>query len=108
MDATSDVLFEEAHSALRTNYSSLPMSKRKHLAQLGENELMMTRWGETENRLHIMIDFLAYIPTESITISLLNDQNGKFNVNDEKQTISADMRKSCTPEEFKKMAHNII
>lgn len=32
----------------------------------------MTRWEEAEDRLHVMMDMLAYIPTDNITISFLN------------------------------------
>lgn len=40
-----------------------------------DNFTMMTRWQEAENRLHIMVDILAYIPTVSITITFLNATN---------------------------------
>lgn len=35
----------------------------------------MTRWQEAENRLHVMMNILAYIPTQSITICFLNARN---------------------------------
>jgi hypothetical protein len=35
----------------------------------------MTRWQEAENRLHIMIDILSFIPTKSIQIMFLNAPN---------------------------------
>mmetsp|Transcript_14328 Transcript_14328/g.21458 ORF Transcript_14328/g.21458 Transcript_14328/m.21458 type:complete len:474 (+) Transcript_14328:123-1544(+) len=35
----------------------------------------MTRWQEAENRMHIMLDILAFIPTKQITISFLNATN---------------------------------
>jgi hypothetical protein len=35
----------------------------------------MTRWQEAENRLHIMIDILSFVPTKSIQIMFLNAPN---------------------------------
>lgn len=32
----------------------------------------MTRWQEAENRLHILLDIIAYVPTQEITIGFLN------------------------------------
>jgi hypothetical protein len=37
--------------------------------------VFMTRWQEAENRLHIMIDILAYTPTKQIKITFLNARN---------------------------------
>lgn len=57
----------------------------------------MTRWEEAEDRIHIMIDMLAYIPTGPITISFLNRP--------EKLTID---HRGQTPEQFAQMAHQQI
>lgn len=35
----------------------------------------MTRWEEAEDRIHVMIDMLAFIPTDNITITFLNRNN---------------------------------
>ena len=40
-----------------------------------DNNTFMTRWQEAENRLHVLVDILAYIPTVSITITFLNAPN---------------------------------
>jgi hypothetical protein len=57
----------------------------------------MTRWQEAENRLHIMMDVLAYIPTQDITIFFLNAPN-----------IIQLTRAGNTPEAFKSQAHSQI
>ncbi len=43
---------------------------RKHISR-GDNE-KMTRWEEQEDRLHIMLDFLLYVPTGTVTIHFMN------------------------------------
>ena len=57
----------------------------------------MKRWEEAEDRLHIMIDLLAYIPTKPIKISFLNST--------EEITLS---RADLTPDQFKIEAHRRI
>jgi hypothetical protein len=39
------------------------------------SQMRMTRWQEAENRLHVMMNILAYIPTQSVTICFLNARN---------------------------------
>src|SRR5690606_1928730 len=56
----------------------------------------MTRWQEAEDRLHIMMDLLAYIPAE-ISLSFLNSKE-LFNVS----------HANTSPEEFAKAAHATI
>ncbi len=55
---------------------------------------VMTRWEEAEDRLHIMIDLLAYIPTKPIKISFLNSSH-----------VIHLTRNDLTPDEFKNEAH---
>lgn len=57
----------------------------------------MTRWEEEEDRLHIMLDFLSYIPTNPITISFMNRPN--------RITLTHDGK---TPEEFVIEAHAAV
>ncbi len=35
----------------------------------------ITRWNEQEDRIHMLVDFLAYVPTKSVTIRFLNRSN---------------------------------
>lgn len=63
----------------------------------GNTTTPMTRWEEAEDRLHIMIDLLAYIPTNNISISFLNRSN----------KISLD-HKGKTPEQFADDAHKQV
>eukprot|EP00604_Paraphysomonas_vestita_P002964 CAMPEP_0174820948 /NCGR_PEP_ID=MMETSP1107-20130205/5103_1 /TAXON_ID=36770 /ORGANISM="Paraphysomonas vestita, Strain GFlagA" /LENGTH=367 /DNA_ID=CAMNT_0016037275 /DNA_START=57 /DNA_END=1157 /DNA_ORIENTATION=- len=57
----------------------------------------MTRWQEAENRLHILIDILAYIPTKIIIIRFLNAKN-IINITHDGKTI----------EQFKEEGHRRI
>eukprot|EP00604_Paraphysomonas_vestita_P002306 CAMPEP_0174817972 /NCGR_PEP_ID=MMETSP1107-20130205/554_1 /TAXON_ID=36770 /ORGANISM="Paraphysomonas vestita, Strain GFlagA" /LENGTH=321 /DNA_ID=CAMNT_0016029205 /DNA_START=109 /DNA_END=1071 /DNA_ORIENTATION=+ len=57
----------------------------------------MTRWQEAENRLHVMMDILAYIPTKQITITFFNAPN-----------VISISRVGVTPEAFKATAHEQI
>lgn len=57
----------------------------------------MTRWEEAEDRLHIMIDILAYIPTQPIKIRFLNRAN-PIELN----------HKGLTPAQFAQDAHQKI
>lgn len=54
----------------------------------------ISRWQEAEDRIHIMIDMLSYIPTNPIKIQFLNRS----------QTLEF-KRTGQTPEEFQKYAH---
>lgn len=59
-----------------------------------------TRWEEAEDRLHRLIDVLAYVPTGPITLSYFDrDQPG--------QRVILE-RKNQTPEEFLKEAHKTV
>jgi hypothetical protein len=57
----------------------------------------MTRWQEAENRLHVMMDILAFVPTKQIMISFFNAPN-----------IITINREGLTPETFKTTAHDQI
>ncbi len=57
----------------------------------------MTRYEEAENRLHIMFDLLAYIPTGPINISYLNNQ-----------LVVTLIRQGQTPADFAALAHQEI
>lgn len=71
----------------------------KHrVSQLGHRyNNLLTRWEEAEDRLHIMIDMLAFIPTDTITINFLN-----------RPTRYMLVRAGKTPEEFADYAHRTI
>jgi hypothetical protein len=62
--------------------------------QTADPQQRMTRWQEAENRLHIMMDVLAFIPTQDILITFLNAPN----------TIHLS-RAGMTPESFQSNAH---
>ncbi len=69
-------------------------------AQLGKEPIpgqKMTRLQEAEDRLHIMIGLLAYIPVEHIQVRFLNART----------PLVLD-RKEKTPDEFKDYAHHAI
>jgi hypothetical protein len=57
----------------------------------------MTRWQEAENRMHIMLDILAFIPTKQIVISFLNARN-----------VISLSREGRSIEAFKSEAHTSI
>lgn len=57
----------------------------------------MTRWQEAENRLHCMMDIIAYIPTKSVTLSFMNAPN-----------VITLQRAGLSPDEFKRIAHEQI
>ena len=59
--------------------------------------VQMTRWQEAENRMHIIMDILAYIPTKQIVISFLNARN-----------IITLSRDGHTIESFKAEAHSAL
>jgi hypothetical protein len=60
-------------------------------------QIHMTRWQEAEDRLHVMLDILAYIPTQKITISFLNRA--------QKIELTHSYK---TPEEFAAQAHREV
>lgn len=57
----------------------------------------MTRFEEEEDRLHLMIEFLAYIPTGPINVMCMNRQNEFILIRDNK-----------TPEKFLEIGHTNI
>lgn len=57
----------------------------------------MTRWQEAENRLHILIDILAYVPFKHLTIRFLNASH-VLNLTHANKSI----------EQFKQEAHSLI
>jgi hypothetical protein len=57
----------------------------------------MTRWEEEEDRLHLMIDFLAYIPTGPITVICMN-RTDQFTL----------VRAGKTPQDFLNEGHSYI
>jgi hypothetical protein len=57
----------------------------------------MTRWEEEEDRLHLMIDFLAYIPTGPILVICMN-RSDQFNL----------IRDGKTPDQFLNEGHQYI
>ncbi len=85
MNEDTDVFMKEATRYITDNKSVHPNQK-------------MTRWQEAENRLHVLIDIIAYIPTRGIKIVFLNY--------DEEEISLTQSGKS--PDEFKQEAHTII
>lgn len=85
MNEDTDVNMKEAHAALKQGETFPPSQK-------------MTRWQEAENRIHILMDIIAYIPTKGIKIVFLNDDEADINLN----------QHGKTPEQFKVEAHIII
>jgi len=69
MRAPTDVMLTEGCPSLFT-----PPSNGQPAISRTPN-VQMTRWQEAENRLHVMLDILAYIPTYSIQIQFLNAEN---------------------------------
>jgi hypothetical protein len=57
----------------------------------------MTRWQEAENRLHIFVDIVSFIPTKGIKISFMNSSAVLNLVQDGK-----------SPDQFKAYAHDLI
>jgi hypothetical protein len=51
------------------------MGQQAPMQQPMPNNGYMTRWQEAENRLHVLIDIISYIPVKEIVISFLNDRN---------------------------------
>jgi hypothetical protein len=62
-----------------------------------DQKRQMTRWEEEEDRLHLMIDFLAYIPTGPILVTCMNRAD-QFNLT----------RDGKTPEQFLSEGHSYI
>lgn len=58
----------------------------------------MTRWEEAEDRLHILIDMLAYIPTGPMKFGFLNNKS--------KKDIVVLDHHGKTPDQFKEEAHD--
>jgi hypothetical protein len=83
--------------SMRAPTDSMMNDASKYLLRNGQTpdpQQRMTRWQEAENRLHIMMDVLAYIPTQDIMITFLNAPN-LIQLN----------RAGMTPENFQSAAH---
>ncbi len=92
MTDNSDVSFAEAS-----------VYTQKYKNGLSPNT-MLTRWQEAEDRLHTMIDFIGFIPTNGIAIKYLNKFDSKGELN--KPLILEQKGKS--PEKFIADAHEAI
>ena len=57
----------------------------------------MTRWEEAQDRLHVLMDLLAYVPTQQIRLSFLNHPD-----------IICLQRQGRSPLDFKNYAHFTI
>jgi hypothetical protein len=71
------------------------LSKLPHVP---EASVMMSRWQEAENRLHIFIDFIAFIPVKGIKVTFLNN----------KSELSFHHEPGRTPAEFRTYMHNQV
>lgn len=67
MGSDTDVAMSSATTFLKTRHSN---NKRVCCSQ--KNQALMTRWEEAEDRLHILLDVVALIPTGEVCISCLN------------------------------------
>jgi hypothetical protein len=85
MQQDSDVLMASTSEYLRAKRD--PGHTRKHC----------TRWEEVEDRLHVMMDMLAYIPTGMITLCFLN-----------RSDVFEYSHEGNTPKEFKSVMHEKI
>lgn len=65
-----------------------------------------TRWEEAHDRLHILVDLLAYVPTGPIILSLFDHDDDYGNVIKGKRIVLE--RNGRSPEEFKAYAHETI
>lgn len=83
MNEPSDVVLSDATQFIKDRYRT----------QTGDGR-HITRWQEAEDRIHILLDMLSYIPTNEIKIRFLNKTD----------LVTLD-RKSESPEEFQKRAH---
>lgn len=92
MAGQSDVLFKDASQYVTSQRK--PVQGKDDQGNVGE---YVSRWNEAEDRLHLMIDMLKYIPTKGLRIKFLN---------------SADeiclKQQNCTPDTFAQLAHQEI
>lgn len=65
---TTDMFMRDIHPETRYNVEQR-CARSRIQPHAG---LQLTRWEEAENRLHIMIDFLQYLPIQNMRISFLN------------------------------------
>lgn len=86
MNTESDALISQASPQLK--------EARDPTGIRAANNKKLTRWEEAEDRIHIIFDMLAYIPTHKISISFLNRTE---------QLILSHHGK--TPEQFSQHAH---
>ena len=103
MAGFSDVPFSEAHPALKSLYDSSSAQHKKRIADIAKisGPLMMTRWAEEQNRLHIFVDLLAYIPTGPISFTFINKLSNTL-------TVTPEQRRQMTPTQFKEQMHNTL
>lgn len=84
--------------SMRSETDSMMNEATAHILRNGQRSdpnQPMTRWQEAENRLHVMMDVLAFVPTQDILITFLNAPN-----------IIHLNRAGMTPEAFKAQAHS--
>lgn len=73
MTTPSDLLITQACPQVRQARD--PHQQR---ARSNGDEKYLTRWEEAEDRIHILIDMLAYIPIENLKISFFNNTPGNL------------------------------
>jgi hypothetical protein len=84
MSLATDVFLKDGCDYVKGNESFAPTTK-------------MTRWQEAENRLHIFIDIISFVPTKGIRVSFMNSS-----------TVLELSQDGKTPDQFKANAHNLI
>lgn len=93
-----NVIIDDSGSMGANTDSLKSAAMSEHLKkQFGSDNSKMTRWQEEEDRLHMMIDFLAYIPTGPIKVMCMNRSDTFTLVHDHK-----------TPEQFATEGHGAI
>lgn len=93
MNQYTDASMKDATDYIKKQYD--PNGKRANSYQH-----QMKRWEEAEDRLHIFIDMLAYVPTGPITFGFLNNKS--------KDDVIVLEHKGKTPDQFKEEGHKKI
>ncbi len=102
MNEESDVKIRDAHEVTKKNIKI--RCKREDIEYKKGHK--MTRWEEAENRLHIIVDILKFIPVPPIRITFLNDLPDESKGEQEHPIILSQQGKS--PAQFAEEAHLAI
>ncbi|OGT42039.1 MAG: hypothetical protein A3F13_00825 [Gammaproteobacteria bacterium RIFCSPHIGHO2_12_FULL_40_19] len=94
---------DDSGSMQNTTDSTVKDASSRHMMEKfakaqRRSDSSMTRWEEAEDRLHVFIEMLAYVPSGPITFTFLNRQD----------TLVLDRTNKKTPEQFLADAHEKI